>query len=371
MLRRILYGLLLLLVLGGFGYTLYFLREKSQAAPVVHVTTLPFFTDIQVTTVANGTIKPRKIIAIKSQVSGMVEKLYVKEGQSVQAGQLLAFIKIIPNPLQVANAENDLKILRLALENTEREYNRQADLFKQQVISDMEFQRFSRDFDTRKQEVKNAEERLNLLLKGASKPGLASNQIFATVSGTILDIPVEEGGFVIESNTFNEGTTIATVANLGDMIFEGTLVESDVGKLRPEMEIYVSVGAFEDTKYKATLEFIAPQGKEVNGNIEFELKASVKLTDVNFLRAGYSATAHIVLAERKNVLAIQERDLRFDEQKKPYVEVETSPQRFEKRYVKLGLSDGMNCEITEGITNQTKIKVVSDLNEGNNQMLKR
>ena len=371
MLRRLIYALLLAGIAGGFIYTLFFLREKSQAKPKIFETESPFYTDIRIQSIANGTINPRKIIAIKPQVSGIVEKLYVKEGQFVNIGQLLAFIKIIPNPLQVANAENDLKLVKLSFENTEREYLRQEDLLKQQVISDFEFQRYLREYQTRKQEVQNAEERLQLLLKGANRPGQASNQIFATVSGTILDIPVEEGGFVIESNTFNEGTTIATVANLGDMIFEGTLVESDVGKLKPDMDIFVSVGAFDESKYKAKLEFVAPQGKEVNGNIEFELKASMQLNDSLFLRAGYSATAHIIIDDRKNVLAIRERNLRFDENKKPFVEIEIKPQVFEKKYVQIGLSDGMNCQIISGIAIKDRLKVITDLNEDNSGMLKR
>lgn len=348
--------LLILVILGIFGYTAYFLYQKSEEPPVVYETTSPFKTDIVKKTIATGSIVPRKEVAIKSQVSGVVEKLYLQEGAFVKVGDLIARIKIIPNVVAVNNAQGMLETARINYENAEKELKRQKELFDEKVISEFDYNRYLLDFKLKKQERDAAENNLELIKEGSSqKTGNVSNLVKSTVTGMILDIPVKEGTFIIESNTFNEGTTIASIADMSEMIFEGKVDESEVGKIKEGMDLSLSVGAIEGVTFGANLEFISPKGETDDGAIKFDIKAAVSLNDDYFLRAGYSATADIILQKVENVLAVKESDLQF-EGENPYVEVQIAEQQFERRDVKTGLSDGINIQITEGLQETELIK---------------
>jgi HlyD family secretion protein len=354
--KRIFITLAIILIFGLFLGTGYFLYQKSEQPPVVYETDTPFKTDIIKKTIATGTIVPRREVALKSQVSGVVEKLYVEEGASVKVGDLIARIRIIPNVVAVNNAQAQLENARINLDNAERELKRQKSLLDANVTSDMDYNSFLLDFKIRKQEVEAAENNLQLIREGSSrKSGSVSNLVRSTVSGMILEIPVKEGTFIIESNTFNEGTSIASIADMSEMIFEGKVDESEVGRIRPGMDLILSVGAIEGEVFDAKLEFISPKGQADEGAIKFNIKAAIALQDDQFLRAGYSATADIVLEKRENVLAIKESNLLFD-QAKTYVEVATGDQQFERREVKTGLSDGINIQIAEGLSETEKIK---------------
>ncbi len=356
--KRFFVILIVILVLGAFIGTGYFLYQKSEEPPVVFETDAPFTTDIVKKTIATGSIVPRKEIALKSQVSGVVEKLYLEEGAIVKVGDLVARIKIIPDVVALNNAQAQLEAAQINYENAEKELKRQKELFDEKVISEFAYNQFLLDFKLRKQAVTAAENNLELIREGSSlKTGNVSNLVKSTVSGMILDIPVKEGTFIIESNTFNEGTTIAAIADMSEMIFEGKVDESEVGRISTGMDLILSVGAIEGQTFDALLEFISPKGANEDGAIKFDVKAAIILKKDYFLRAGYSATADIVLDKRENVLAIKESNLQF-EGESTFVEVEVSSQTFEKRPVKTGLSDGINIEITEGLAQEERIKKI-------------
>lgn len=349
--------LLGVVILGIFGYTFYFLYQKSQAKPVVYETTTPFKQTIIKKTVATGSVIPRKEIAIKPQVSGIIDELYVEPGNYVKKGDLIAKVRIIPNMLNLSNAESRVKQAKISLRAAQTEFDRMKDLFDKMVIPAAEFEPVEITLSQAKQELEAAEDNLELIKEGQTKSmGATTNTLIrSTIDGMILDVPVEVGNSVIESNTFNEGTTIANVADMGDMIFEGKVDETEVGKIREGMELILTVGAIEDEKFTAILEHISPKGFEENGAIQFKIKAAVSLQQDIFIRAGYSANADIVLARADSVMTISESLLNF-EKDSVYVEVETEPQVFDKRYIKTGLSDGINIEVKEGLTMEDKIK---------------
>ena len=343
-------------ILAVFIGTTIFLYRKSQEAPVIYQTAKPFVTDIVRKTVATGKIIPRKEIAVKSRVPGVIEEVYVEAGQKIVKGDLIAKIELLPDLAFLSNAESELERARINLANAKRDYERQQVLFRDKLISELDFNRFELQYRLADEVVKAAENNVALIRDGASKAsGMVSNEVQATVSGVLLDVPVKEGGFVIQSNTFNEGTTIATIANMEDMIFEGRVDESEVGKLREGMPLELRVGAIGDPRFAAHLEYIAPKGFEDQGTIKFEIRAAVNLSEDTFLRAGYSANADIVLERRDQVLAINEANLIVDGNK-TFVEIESGPQQFVKREVVVGLSDGINIEIISGLQEAESIK---------------
>ncbi len=345
-----------LILIASFIGAGYILIKKSMKPEEVYESTEPFYTDIVYKTVATGTITPRKEIDIKSQVSGVVEKLYIQAGDIVKQNDLLAKIKIIPDVVMLNNAEMRLKTAVINFKNAKLELERQKKLYQEKVISEQDFNQYLLNYQLANQEVEAAQNNLELVREGASKKaGAVSNLVRATATGMVLDVPVKEGTFVIETNTFNEGTTIATIADMSDIIFEGKVDESEVGKIKEGMELDLKIGALQDEQIKAILEYISPKGKEEEGAIQFEIRAAVKLKKDLFLRAGYSANADIVLDKRDSVLAIKESDVLFEDDKS-FVEVETGGQQFDKQEVKLGLSDGINVEVLEGLTKGDKIK---------------
>lgn len=358
MVKKIIKYLLLTVFVGIFIWTLYFLWSKSQTAPVVFNTLSPFDTSIVKKTVATGSIIPRKEVNMKSQVSGIIEKLYVVAGQEIKAGDVLAKIKIIPNMANLANAENRISVAQLNYDNAKIDFERNDNLLKQNVISKAEWLPYDLKLKSAEQELKAAEDNLTLVKEGVTKAaGSATNTLVkATISGMVLDVPVKEGSQVIESNTFNEGTTIASVANMGEMIFEGKLDESEVGKVIPGMDILLTIGAIDVEKFSARLEYISPKGATENGAIQFLIRAAINKQTGTFLRAGYSANADIILAKKDKVLSVPESVLQF-EKDKTYVELETAPQKFEKKYIKTGISDGINIEVLEGLKKTDKIKM--------------
>jgi HlyD family secretion protein len=356
--KKILTIFIVLVIVSSFVGTGFFLYQKSAEEPVVYQTDSLFVTSIVKKTVATGSITPKREIDLKSQVSGVVEKLYVEAGELVEEGQLIAKIRIIPNVVEVNNAEARVKNLRITFKNAEKELARQKRLYEQKVISEFEYNRFVLDFNIAKQDLDAALNNLELVKEGASKKAnTVSNEVRSTAKGMVLDVPVKEGASVIERNTFSEGTIIATVADLNEMIFEGKVDESEVGKLKEDMDIELTIGALDTERFKATLQFISPKGQIEEGAIKFPIKAEVKLKENAFLRAGYSANADIVLDKRDNVLAIKESNLIFEEDK-IFVEVQSAPQKFEKREISTGLSDGINIEVLKGLEKTDLVKKI-------------
>ncbi len=349
---------LLIAFVGLIFWTFYFLYNKSQKPPEVFKTTTAFDTSIVKKTVATGSVTPRKEVNMKSQVSGIIEKLYIVAGQQVKQGDVIAKIKIVPNMLNLANAENRISAAQVNYDNSKLDYDRNKVLFDQSVISKADMQAVELRVNSNKVELEAAINQLQIIKEGASKTAGSTSNTFvkATITGMVLDVPVKEGGQVIESNTFNEGTTIASVANMGEMIFEGKLDESEVGKVHENMDIVLTIGAIDKESFDAKLEYIAPKGITENGAIQFLIRASIDKTNSSFLRAGYSANADIILSKKNKVMAIPESVLQFDKEK-PFVEVEKGNQIFEKRFVKTGLSDGINIEILEGIQKTDKLKM--------------
>ncbi len=348
--------LTLLLFFAAFIGTVLFLYGKSQEPPVIFETDEPFITDIVRKTVATGSIVPRREVALKSQVPGVVEELYFEEGDSVGAGDLVAKIRLIPDMVRLNDAEAALDAARIDYEDAQRELQRREELVKDELISEVEFNRFKIDFRRVEQRLQAAEDNVALIREGSAKrSGNVSNLVKSTVSGMVLDIPVEEGTFIIESNMFNEGTTIASVADMGEMIFEGRVDEAEVGRIAVGMELILSVGAIEGETFRAELEFISPKGEQDQGAVKFDIRAAIELKDSTFLRAGYSATADIVLDKRDQVLAIREGNLIF-ENDRTYVDVMVADQQFERREVRTGLSDGINIEILDGLREGEQIK---------------
>lgn len=358
MIKKIRNIVLIVLLVGLFIWTFYFLYQKSQKPPEVFQTTQAFDTTIIKKTVATGSVTPRKEVNMKSQVSGIIEKLYIVAGQQIKQGDIIARIKIIPNMLNLANAENRVNTAQLSYENAKIEFDRNQNLFNQQVISKAEFLVVENRLKTVSEELSAAQNQLQIIKEGVSNSsGAVSNtMVKATISGMVLDVPVKEGSQVIESNTFNEGTTLCSVANMGEMIFEGKLDESEVGKVQAGMDIVLTIGAIDKASFKANLEYIAPKGTVENGAIQFLIRASISKDNSAFLRAGYSANADIILAKKEKVMALPEGVIQF-EKEKTYVEVETTAQKFEKRFIKTGLSDGINIEVLSGIKKGDKIKL--------------
>lgn len=312
--------------------------------------------DIVKKTVAPGAIVPRREVAIKPHVSGTLEKLYVAAGEVVKNHQLLAKIRIIPNVVALNNAESAIRAAQIGLDNAQSQMARYQQLFDQKLMNETEFNQFKLAFELKRQELETAQSNRELIKEGASKrTGNVSNLVNSTVDGMVLDVPVKEGASVIEANNFNEGTTIAAIADMGDMIFLGRVDESEVGKLSEGMPVTITVGALGEERLEGKLEYIAPKGKEKEGTIEFEVKAAVKLKQGVLVRANYSANADIILDTKKAVLAIEEALVQFDKGK-AFVEVETAPQAFSRREVKLGISDGINVEVLSGVTASDRLK---------------
>ncbi len=354
-----LFGILMTVVLvSAFAGTLYYLYGKSQTKPVVWRTESPTVRDIVKKTVATGSVVPRKEVAIKPQVSGIIEELFVEPGKLIRTGDLVARIRIIPDLVSLNSAESRVNRGRLTLADAFRELERQRRLFEELIVPERELEQARLAHDTAVEDLESAIESVQLIREGTSKKaGSTTNTLVrATIPGTVLEVPVEVGNSVIEANTFNDGTTIATVADMNELIFEGKVDESEVGKIRPGMDLLLTVGAIEGQRFDAVLEHIAPKGVEENGAIQFEIRAALSSQSDALIRANLSANADVVLDRRQGVLAIDEGLLQFDGTA-PYVEVETGPQTFERRTIETGLSDGIAIEVVSGLTAEDKIKI--------------
>ncbi|MCF8357761.1 MAG: efflux RND transporter periplasmic adaptor subunit [Prolixibacteraceae bacterium] len=349
------FGIVLLVAL--FLGTFYFLYSKSRNKPVVYKTELPKFDNITKKTVATGSVVPRKEIEIKPQVSGIVEEVYLEAGQMVKTGDIIAKVQIIPDMVTLNNAESRVNRAQLNYEDAKIDYDRQHELYEKKVIPFEEYQKAQLAFKTAREELTAAQNNLDLIKKGVTKSSekTTNTLIRSTINGMILDVPVEVGNSVIQANTFNAGTTIAVVADMTDMIFEGKVDETEVGKIKEGMNIILTIGAIEEEKFDAVLTYLSPKGVEENGAIQFEIKANVNLKEGQFIRAGYSANASIVLEKRDSVMVIPEGLLKF-ENDSAYVEIETDSQVFEKRFIEIGLSDGINIEVIEGLSKDDHIK---------------
>lgn len=357
---------ILLLIVIVFGGSMYYLYQKNAEDPVVYQTETPSKQTIVKKAVATGSILPLEEVLIKPNISGVIEEIYVEGGDYVKSGDLLAKIKVVPNLSALNDTKNAIDEAKISLDDQKRNYERQSTLYGKGVISKTDLERAEVSYDQAKQAYAAANKRYDIVKTGTTS-GLSSSantMIRATVSGMVLEVPVEVGNQVIESNTFNEGTTIAAIADVDKMIFEGKVDESEVGRIKEDLPLEITVGAIENRVFDAVLDYIAPKGKEENGAIQFEIKGTLKKNDTVFIRAGLSANASIILARADSVLAVKEALVQFDDDsKKPFVEVETADQKFERKDVELGVSDGIFVEVKSGIATTDKIKVWNALAE--------
>ncbi|WP_282159517.1 efflux RND transporter periplasmic adaptor subunit [Ulvibacterium marinum] len=345
------------LVLGALWAAAFFIKSNSKSA-IVYETKTPFISNIEKKTVATGKVVPEDEVEIKPQITGIIDKIFLKEGADVKAGDLIAVIKVVPNEQSLNQAQGRVRNAEIALKNTTIEYDRNKKLYERGVISNQDFNNLQLQYDQAVQELDNAKADYRIIRIGSAGGSSSANtDIRATVTGTILEIPVEEGVQVIQSNNFNDGTTIATIADLGKMIFEGKVDEGEVAKLELGMPLKISLGAIEDKELDAELRFIAPKGIEETGAVQFKIEGDVQVPDDFMIRAGYSANASLVLEKKDSVMVIPEALLQFDkETDEPYVEIETGEQKFERKDIETGISDGVNVEIVSGLSMEDKVK---------------
>ena len=362
--KTVKYILIIVLVLAALWAAVFFIKSNSKSA-ITYETQKPFISNIIKKTVATGKVVPEDEVEIKPQISGIIEKIYLEEGVKVKAGDLIAKIKIVPNEQSLNQSRGRVRNAEIALNNVKIEYNRNKALFDKGVISSQDFNSLQLQYDQSTQELSNAQADYQIIRKGsAGGSATANTNIRATVAGTVLEMPIKEGDQVVESNTFNNGTTIAIIADLSKMIFEGKVDESEVVKLKVGMPLTVNLGAIQDKEFEAKLKFIAPKGNEEQGAVQFKIEGDVYLDKDFFVRAGYSANASLVLERKDSILAIPEALLQFDKKsEKPYVEVQINDQKFERRDIKTGISDGINVEIISGITIEDNIKVWNQTEE--------
>lgn len=352
--------IILLLIVVSFGAAMYYLYQKNNEDSVVYETEQPATRTVIKKAVATGSILPLEEVLIKPNISGVIEEVFVEGGDFVKSGDLLARIKVVPNLNVLNDARNSIDESKIGLDDQLRNLERQKNLYGKGVISQVDLERAQVTYDQAKQSYAAANKRYDIVRTGTTRGfgNSANTLIKATVSGMVLEVPVEVGNQVIESNNFNEGTTIAAIADVDKMIFEGKVDESEVGKIKENMPLEISVGAIENTIFDAVLDYIAPKGNAENGAIQFEVKGTMQKQDSIFIRAGLSANASIILAKADSVLTLKEALIQFDkETKKPYVEIATAEQQFERKDIELGISDGIFVEVKSGIAKEDKIKV--------------
>jgi len=350
--------------------TFVFLWQKSQPKEVVYNEFTPKLDSIQKTTIITGKIEPRNEVNVKPQISGIIAELLKEPGQFVQKGEVIAKVKVIPDMSQLSSAEMRVRLADINLKQAQVDYQREENLYNQKLVSADEYDKSKQALNQAKHEKLAAEDALEVVRDGVSKSNASASStlIRSTISGVILDIPVKVGNSVILSNTFNDGTTIATVANMNDLIFRGNIDETEVGQLVGGMNMKITIGALQDLKFDASLEYISPKAVESNGANQFEIKAAVKLSEGSKIRSGYSANAEIVLARADKVLCIPESAIEFsgDSTFVYVIKGEGKNKTYDRTYVETGLSDGVSIEIKKGITAKDKVRgpeIITDENE--------
>lgn len=364
--RIVLLSLVGLAVVGTF----VFLWKKAQPEVIEYEIVTPERGTVETKTVATGNVEPRYEILIKPQISGIISEVLKEAGQRVTEGEIIAKVKVIPEMGQLNSAESRVNVARISLDQVESTHRRDEQLFKQGILTAEEFDVSKANYRKAKEELANSQSSLEIVRDGISRNSRSSSttQIRSTITGMILNVPIKVGNSVIQSNSFNDGTTIASVANMNDMIFRGNVDETEIGKIREGMPIKLTVGALGTRTFDAVLEYVSPKGEEKNGAIQFEIKAAVSLPDTSFVRAGYSANAEIVLERAENVLTIPESTVEFhgDTAFVQVVKQEKPKQIFEKRQIKTGLSDGIKIEVKEGLTEKDKIRGAAISKDANN-----
>lgn len=358
-----------LLVLVGIVilWTFVFLYNKSKPKVKEYDTVAPAISSLEKSTVATGKVEPRDEILIKPQISGIIDAVYKEAGQTVKKGEVIARVKVIPELGQLNSAESRVRLAEINYNQATTDFSRIEKLFKDGLISNEEYEKGKVSFQQSKEEFENAKDALDIIKEGITQKtaSYSNTMIRSTIDGLILDVPIKEGNSVIMSNTFNDGTTIANVANMSDLIFRGKIDETEVGRLHEGMPVKLTVGALQNYTFEATLEYISPKGVEENGANQFEIKAAISAPDSVMIRSGYSANAEIVLARANNVMTIPESTIEFSNDSAfVWVMTDSVPeQKFDRRNVEIGMSDGIKIEIKNGVTTTDKVRGMEKKNK--------
>ena len=362
---KIILGIAVLLAL---VYVLKYFKDSNAKEIIDYKTESPFYSTLDTKIVATGKLNPEEEIELKPQISGIIDAIFVEEGDLVSKGDLIARIRVVPNEQALVSAKSRINSLKLSFNNSQTVFNRNKALFEKGVISKQDFENSELSLNQSKETYEQSKDDYQIIKQGSLSGGSSANTtIVAQIPGTVLEIPVREGDQVIQSNNFNAGTTIATVADMSQMIFEGKVDESEVGKLEEGKDIVVILGAINEKEFPAVLTFVAPKGVEENGAVQFTIKADVDIDSSTRIRAGYSANAEIELESKDSVLVIKEALLQFNRiTEKPFVELLKENGRFQTKNVEIGISDGINVEIIEGVKEGDEIKVWNKASEENN-----
>lgn len=374
--KKALYIVLGIVGLGVLGAVLNYFISSNSEKQEEFLTKKPFVQTLEDKVMATGKIVPREEIEIKPNMPGILDKILVKEGDVVTAGQLIATLRIVPNvqsvnaaQQEVNNANLQISNANLNLSNQQKQFEMQQKLYQQGVISKQEYLTSQQQLQSAQIQLKNAHQQLTTAQKSLqiARTGvtpelqnLATTQIRSKASGTVLEVPVKVGEQVIEANSFNAGTTIASVANLNSLIFEGNIDEAQAGKLKEGMPMNIIIGALQNKKFSGRLTMIAPKGKEESGTIKFPVEGDVFNPDNEYIRAGFSANGEVVLDSHKDALLLDESLVQYekkDGKDVPFVEVKQADGKFKKVFVKLGGSDGINVQILSGLTKDSEVKV--------------
>lgn len=344
-------------------YTIYFLWKQSQPKERSYEVLTPAVRTLEKKTVANGKVEPRDEVNLKPKIQGIVTELYREPGDFVHSGDPIAKIQVIPDMAQLANAQSNLRTSQLTLEETEKEFSRTEVLYKKGVISKEEYEQAKTNLEKAREQAQSAQDALDIVTSGiSSRAGKINTTIVtSTVSGRILDIPVKIGTTVVNASNYGDGTTIATVADMGDIIFRGNIDETEVGRLHQGMDITLTIGAIQGVKLPAVLEYISPKGTESNGAVLFEIKAAAtNIPDSVVVRAGYSANAEIVLARVESVMSVEETAIEFSGDSTFVYSltsaIDSETQSFSRIPVKVGMSDGIYIQILEGVDAEMKLR---------------
>mgnify|MGYP004704238511 FL=1 len=347
---------LLVVVAAIFIGTFIFLYHK----PTVYETITPEIADLEKTTVATGKVEPRDEVLIKPQISGIISEVYKEAGQTIKQGEVIAKVKVIPELGQLNSAESRVRVAEISTAQAETDHERIKKLYNDKLISREDYEKSEVEIKKAREELQTAKDALEIIKEGITKnsASFSSTLIRSTIDGLILDVPIKVGNSVIMSNTFNDGTTIATVANMNDLIFKGKIDETEVGRIHEGMPVKLTIGALQNLTFDAELEYISPKGVEENGANQFEIKAAVHAPDSVQIRSGYSANAEIVLQRAQKVLAVPEGIIEFSgDSTFVWVMTDSIPeQKFERRQIKTGMSDGIKLEIKEGLTGKEKVR---------------
>lgn len=353
---------LLVVIAAVFIGTFVFLYQKSKPKTTVYETLTPEVADLEKTTVATGKVEPRDEVLIKPQISGIISDVYKEAGQTIKKGEVIAKVKVIPELGQLNSAESRVRVAEISAAQAETDFGRIKKLYNDKLISKEEFEKSEVEIKKSREELQTAKDALEIIKEGITKnnASFSSTLIRSTIDGLILDVPVKVGNSVIMSNTFNDGTTIATVANMNDLIFKGKIDETEVGRIHEGMPVKLSIGALQDLTFDAELEYISPKGVEENGANQFEIKAAVHAPDSVQIRSGYSANAEIVLQRAQKVLTVPESVIEISgDSTFVWVMTDSIPeQKFERRQIKTGMSDGIRLEIKEGLTGKEKVRAL-------------